>query len=313
MKARHFRFMYQNIEKGIMHTISVANTAANEKCNIYYIGSLKENTANDLEADEKYAKCQEIIDMIVVADCREASVGQALKLAETNQVKRVILPGNGNSFAELKQRFQARGVSDVLILGTGEMVESKMTGWYVKIVCMGTGDAASLVMFHNTVTNNPEEEDCVFAVRPLSEEMPSEVSIDPDNLSCDMRGTLYNDFDMCKGHNRKDSTGYVTGTLLLGTIDLEMFEEVTGMFAEERKTIRFITLPDGGKDQSLSEAVLNWINHQDQQINQYYIIPAAANGNEGTIKEILRKGARYIPVLTGKTYGHHASGFFVKR
>lgn len=311
MKARHFRVMYQNAGKGVVHTVSVADTTVDEKCNIYYIAGLKGNESGSLDLEEKFVNCAGDIDLMVVANHEKSSMKEALELAKGNKVKTVILPGTKDSLVAEQKQFLEAGVKAVQMLESGESLGFEKAGWKAKIVCVGMGEDMSLAMFHDTAKNDPKEEDCVLTVRPFSAQMPSEVSVDAENLSSDMRGTLYNDFNICKGHTRNRES-YVTGTILLGNLESGACGEVLRLFDDEKAQIRFVVLPEGGANEASSNAVLDWMDHKDELISRYFIIPTDAQKNEGTIKELLKRGARHIPLMTGSEWGHQASGFFVK-
>lgn len=313
MRAQYFRCMFCNTQNGLVHTLSIADTVNEESCNIYYIAGLKGDKGNDLELNERLLAASEDVDAVVAANLESATIGQALAVVGKNRVKKVILPGTGHSDDSIKKQFLSKGADEVLIMNSGEIFELEQAGWDVKVSCFGIGEDVSLVMFHDKAINDPTEEDCLLLVKPFTNELPCTTCVDGNNHNCGMRCGLYNDFNTCKGHNGKDSEGYVMGTLLLGNVNIEESNEVMRMFAENRGQIRFTALPDGGRDGDQTKDFLDWLDTDNQNINQYFVMPSAAAGNEGTIKEILRMGGRHIPVLTGKEWGFCASGFFVKR
>lgn len=313
MRAQYFRCMYCNTENGLMHTLSIADTVNEESCNIYFIASLKGDKSNSLELNERFSAASEEVDAVVVANLESATIDQALAVVGKNRVRKVILPGIGRSDEDIRNQFLSRGADEVLIMNAGEIFEFVQAGWNVKVACLGKGEDVSLVMFHDKAVNNPKEDDCLLLVKPFTKELPCTTCVDGNNHNCGMRCGLYNDFDTCKGHNGKDSEGYITGTLLLGNINIEESNKVMNLFAENKRQIRFTALPDGGRNGNQTKDLLEWLDTDNQKINQYLVMPSGADGNEGTIKEILLMGGRHIPVLTGKEWGLCASGFFVKR
>lgn len=314
MRAKYFRFMYQNVEGGSAHTLSVADTERGNNCNVFYVSSLKGTAGANMRLDDRFLSCSETIDLLAVADFEKATVEQALKLMESNRVEKVILPDEGIEVGKVKEAFLSKGASQAISLKAGEVFEFAKAGWKVKAGCFGKETSASLVMFHGPEENSPEKDDCVLTVKPSAESLPCTACVDGVNHNCGMRCGLYNDFNTCKGHNAKNSEGYVTGTLLLGNVDLTAHgSEVKQMFEEEKSGVRFVTLPNGGSGEYITNSFLNWIDTVNENVNRYYLAPSGAEGNGEALMAILKKGPRHIPVLTNSRYGLCASGFFKKR
>lgn len=313
MKAKYFRMMYQNAENGMVHTFSTADTETGDKYTLCYLNSLKGNTDPIAAIDERFENYTETIDLMVLAVSEEPVIGQALKIAAANSVHTVLLPGDGAAAQDAKKRLLRAGVKEVLAV-ENENVYECVKPWQIKVIGLGTGAAASLVLYHDAIANQGDERDCVLTVKPLDQELSWTACVDPADLSCDMQAALYNDFDICKRHNQRDGKGYVTGTLLLGRVNLKEYSaKLKVLLSEERKNIRFTALPEGGRDEYYSAEFLDWLDQENADKRKYFIAPSKAAGNEAALKDILLRGGRHTPILTGNGWGLCASGYFVKR
>jgi len=314
MRAKYFRLMYQNKVNSVVHTISVADTEKETKWNALYLCELVNSVYEKKENENRCLESTEVVNLLVLANLRDEMVHQALEVAHLNEVKKIVIPDSGNDTEEIKKKFISAGVGEVIVLSDSEEYEDSGAGWGAKLICLGKETEASVVMYHDAMENSPKEDDCVLLVKPSSKKLPCTFNIDGENLNCDMRCSLYNDFDVCKGHKKKDSTDYITGSLLLGNVNLNRYgEDIQKLFSEEKGRIRFLTLPNGGGKDYWNFGILHWLDTKNESIKRYFIAPAGAVGNEITLKEIMNKGPRFVPILTGAEYGICASGFFTKR
>lgn len=315
MDAKYFQLMYQNVENGVIHTISVADTENEGKWNGCYLCGVNGNN-DPINMDEKFQTFTEAINLLVVADAKDNTVEAAIKLVKANEIRKVILPDEGKAGSGLKERFLAEGAGEVIGLKTGEIYKEMSAQWNIKLAAFGKGADAAVVMFSDAPDISPEEKDCLLTVKPSYEARSFQVCIDGKDHSDSMRGCFNNDFAVCKGHNGKDSKGYITGTLLLGNVDLKRCGlALKEVFSEEcANRLRFMSFADSGCDDSWDTNILNWMDTDNENINQYFIIPKSeSDAYSKAICQILKRGPRNNPILTSDKYGMCVSGFFTKR
>lgn len=331
MKARYFRLMYQNVTDGILHTASFVNTEEKKESLIYYLCPKKGGSASDTlkydalqsgnpadgepsseeKEDERFAMRGKKITYLVLADFGGTYPQKLMELVKNNRVEHAFLPGGDEDFLnEWREWLEKEGVDAVHILNRNEKYEEKTSDYEVRISCLGSGSENSLVMYHGPLGVEPKTDDCVLTVKPALEDLPCSICVDAENHGCGMRCGLYNDYDMCKGHNGIESEGYVLGTLLLGNLNLrDGCEEKLDAFTDKKKKVRFVTLPQAGNEAAWNSEIADWTDHGHKS---YYLCPKG-EGQEEPMAEILQTGIRHTPVVLSESSGLCASGFFTKR
>jgi len=309
MEAKYFRLMYQNVNKGMVHTVSVEDTIKKCKFTAFYLSGSKK-LKNSLVTDERFSCCKETIQLMVLAELDTDCLQKALEIIEANALVQVVMPDCAQETIDI---IKSAGAEKVLVLKDGESMEPDCDIWQVSLKCYGEGRNASIVMFHGSEHLNPQIMDCVLNVKPVSKRLPCKVCVDSKNLSCDMSCGLYNDFDICKGHNAKSRNNYLTGTLLLGSVDLKTYgNQIQKDFEEFRRYIRFTSIPESCKSEDWKD-MMDWLDEENKVDKKYFIPPSNEKGNEKILKNVLEKGPHRIPLLTSESFGICVSGFYTKR
>ena len=152
----------------------------------------------------------------------------------------------------------------------------------------------------------------LMSVRIFDKAKCGSPQIDMENLVCCARCGLYNDFDVCKGHNQNTGKGYTAGAMLLGNISLKKYSEaIKRDFSEVRDQIRYISIT-GNMKQADGE-LSTWIGESRTELNHYYILPSGCADTGDFITKILSESGRNRVYLTGEKCGVCGSGFFISR
>ena len=180
------------------------------------------------------------------------------------------------------------------------------------IQCYGTVEGCFLVMFAGDKGIDWKIMDCLMSVRIFDKAKCGSPQIDMENLVCCARCGLYNDFDVCKGHNQNTGKGYTAGAMLLGNISLKKYSEaIKRDFSEVRDQIRYISIT-GNMKQADGE-LSTWIGESRTELNHYYILPSGCADTGDFITKILSESGRNRVYLTGEKCGVCGSGFFISR
>lgn len=303
MRANYFRYLYENTSKGTVYTMSIAGEQG-DFCG-YYVCGYGEPVFGE-KMDERFAVCSQEVSLLVLENLCDGDRDKIAEFAEKNQVDKVVMP-----YGETPIEF-GENVKQVIVLEEGQSLSYLENGRRVWLKCFANGKHGTIVMYCDARIQ--EAKDCQMTVWAFQEETKVSVCVDKDDHSCAMRNCLYNDFDVCKGHNGKGYEEYVTGTLLLGNVNLkECREQLLQDLGEFLGEIRFVVLPGGGKKELYHPWVADLLEQEHRGLNHYYIVPREAAENDGTISSLMKKGIRHRVVVTGEECGLCTTGFFVEK
>ena len=304
MKAYYFRQLFQNTRRGTVHTLST-DGGEGAFC-LYYLCSDGRPVREKEDQEKRFCIRGKNISVLVLEHLHPTDLEQAGELLKHNHVEKVFLP-YGDTAETLPELSQAE---KVYVLEKGQTVSFQEKGWDVWVKCLDGGSKGNLVLYHGPSQAVRQGEDCLMAVKPFDKTLPCQVCMDAEDHSCGMRCCLYNDFTLCKGHNRKDIPDYVAGTLLLGNGDPALVgEDLNRELKEYIPYIRTVALASGKPEESSMNAMMELISQKNKDLNQYFVMPEDAEQNEKILKTIMKKGLRRIPVLTGADSGLCISGF----
>ena len=280
MQTKYFKNMFQNISQGVMYSTGVADSETKNSWVACYICAGENEESLEFKAEKAFAGC-----------------------------KQVILPGNHEKVAK---ELQSAGVKRVVEMKPGSSLYDEKDFWQFKIHCYGTDEGCFLVMFAGDKGIDWKTMDCLMSVRIFDKAKCGNPQIDMENLVCCARCGLYNDFDVCKGHNQNTGKGYTAGAMLLGNISLKKYSEaIKRDFSEVRDQIRYISIT-GNMKQADGE-MSTWIGESRTELNHYYILPSGCADTGDFITKILSESGRNRVYLTGEKCGVCGSGFFISR
>ena len=307
MNTYHYRYLYQNTDRGTIHTAS-AELKKNGFCLCYMCSDgrpLRERGA----AEERFKNFGERISVLVLEKLHEEDMQEAARILREHQVERVFLP-YGDKAEDMPELMLADRIH---VMKAGEEISFCEKGWQVWLKCMPEETQGTLVLYHGPSEETKENQDCIMTAKPFHKELPCQVCVEEGDR-CGMRCSLYNDYTLCKGHNARDVDGYVTGALLLGNVDLNQYGcELQENLMQYREDIRMVTLPGQGMKEKNSELFLDYLNEVNDNLNRYYVLPEGTYDNEKVLKDVLKKGPRQVTVLTTADKGFCMSGFFTDK
>ncbi|MDO4523140.1 MAG: hypothetical protein Q4B57_08350 [Eubacteriales bacterium] len=271
MNAKYYRYIFQKVNRGLCFSASVADCFGEGKQElrfVYLSGEGAKTMGDSAEVREMDAgqnmrgsggEHREQYELLVLADFSRLTLQRAIRFLAENRVERVVYPAYEESETRsLAEKLEAEAAELALhpeeYLRAHEVREhialkDKMTlercGQEVRIFCLGTGCGRSLSLYHGSIENDPDTQECLMHVKPvLQEECPA--IVDAQNLNFEMSFVLYNDFTNCKKQNRKNSEYFVDGQLLVGSMRLdEAMPILKGELRDVWKKIRFLGIPDG--------------------------------------------------------------------
>ena len=226
--------------------------------------------------------------------------------------KSVYITATTDCYEKVAKELQSAGVKRVVEMKPGSSLYDEKDFWQFKIHCYGTDEGCFLVMFAGDKGIDWKTMDCLMSVRIFDKAKCGNPQIDMENLVCCARCGLYNDFDVCKGHNQNTGKGYTAGAMLLGNISLKKYSEaIKRDFSEVRDQIRYISIT-GNMKQADGE-LSTWIGESRTELNHYYILPSGCADTGDFITKILSESGRNRVYLTGEKCGVCGSGFFISR
>lgn len=309
MRTKYFKNMFQNVSQGVMYSIGIADSEKKEGWVACYLCGGEKECPAESGIEEKFAGCQNKVRLLVVGDGNATSIRRLMEFVKKNRVEQVVLPGNHEKTA---RELQKAGVKRVVEMKPGSSLYEEKDFWQFKIHCYGTDEGSFLVMFAGETGIDWKTMDCLMSVRSFDQTMCCNPGIDMENLVCCARCGLYNDFDVCKGHNQNTGKGYTVGAMLLGNISVKKYSEAIKIdFFEVRDQIRYISITG---DVKKTDGVLGtWIEESCKELNHYYILPSGCADTGEFITEILSQSGRNRVYLTGEKCGVCGSGFFISR
>ena len=222
MQTKYFKNMFQNISQGVMYSTGVADSETKNSWVACYICAGENEESLEFKAEKAFAGCKDEVRLVAVGDGSEATIHQLMEFVKKNRVEQVILPGNHEKVAK---ELQSAGVKRVVEMKPGSSLYDEKDFWQFKIHCYGTDEGCFLVMFTGDKGIDWKTMDCLMSVRIFDKAKCGSPQIDMENLVCCARCGLYNDFDVCKGHNQNTGKGYTAGAMLLGNISLKKYSE----------------------------------------------------------------------------------------
>ena len=309
MQTKYFKNMFQNISQGVMYSTGVADSETKNSWVACYICAGENEESLEFKAEKAFAGCKDEVRLVAVGDGSEATIHQLMEFVKKNRVEQVILPGNHEKVAK---ELRSAGVKRVVEMKPGSSLYDEKDFWQFKIHCYGTDEGCFLVMFTGDKGIDWKTMDCLMSVRIFDKAKCGSPQIDMENLVCCARCGLYNDFDVCKGHNQNTGKGYTAGAMLLGNISLKKYSEaIKRDFSEVRDQIRYISIT-GNMKQADGE-LSTWIGESRTELNHYYILPSGCADTGDFITKILSESGRNRVYLTGEKCGVCGSGFFISR
>lgn len=309
MRAKYFKTMFHNVNEGIIYSVGVTDSEANQKWTAYYICKNQGQEQAPFEMDKRFAVCQEPVRLVVAGDESKETAELLLDFVKENRVEQIVIPVSQNKIAE---KLREAGEKRVVELKPGSSLYEEKDFWKFHIRCYGTEETCSLVMFSGPAGIDWKTEDCLMNIKPFQKEMPCRPEIDAENHACCMRCSLYNDFDLCKGHNQNSGKGYAVGALLLGNVPvMKYLKQIEQDFSDIGEQLRFVSLAEGAKEADGS--FIEWAGKFRKELNLYYVLPSRCKDSERFVKEVLSASGRNRVVLTGEDGGICETGFFTPR
>lgn len=309
MNARYFKMMFHNVNEGIVYSVGVADSETKKKWTAYYICQNQGEKAEALVMEQRFAVCREQVRLVVAGDGSKETVQLLVDFVKENRVEQVVIPVSQNKIAD---KLCEAGAKRVVELKPGSSLYEEKDFWKFHIRCYGTEDVCGLVMFSGPVGIDWKGEDCLMNIKPFQKEMPCLAEMDTENHTCCMRCGLYNDFDMCKGHNQNTGKGYVAGTLLLGNVEvMKYLDYIKKDFSDTEEQLRFISLIEGSREADSS--FVEWAGKARKELNHYYVLPSKHQDTDRFVKKVLAQSGRNRVFLTGENSGICGTGFFTSR
>lgn len=329
MKAKYYRFMYQNVQGGLCYTGSLADSGngENQTFHFKYVSGGKtgrKETGNEKETCERGR-----YHLLILADFTAAAVRRAADTLRECQVDKLIYPyldGQGRTEAAkaLEQTGECTEEMSRLVKEPEEYLKehggaaceeiSRKKEFFrgnqrFVLIPVGAGRKRSLVLYHESRETSPQTAECVMSVKPVTPFKHCSSFVNPENLNCEMRCMLYEDFAQCKKHNRKNGEYFVDGYLLLGTGSLkEAASAAQEALGEAWRRIRFVGIPEETGDKDWAEELLSV---GTKRYAQYFV------SGEGLDAEVIRAIAVGNPYrtffATGEQSGLCISGCYVDR
>ena len=306
MKAKYYRFIYQNVAEGVCCTGSMAESSGTEEpFHFLYLGG---GSGGCEVGEEELQQWKGHFHLVLLGDFEPLTIKRAGKVLSMCGADQVMYPylteedrrnlagelsktGNFTNeeiglAADPERYLKDRGIN------SRDAVKDHITflkgNRRFRIFCVGEGQKRSLVLYHGSGEGGPQTEECVLNVKPVLLSRCCSPFVDPNNLNCEMKCMLYNDFTQCKRHNQKSGTYFVDGHLILGIgmTDTD-FWEVRKALHEECSRIRVVCLAETESLQSCLEELLE---AGTEETAQYFV------GNTD-----IRQAAIY-QIMTGKPY-----------
>lgn len=309
MRTKYFRTMFHNVTKGVMYSVGIADSETKSCWSAYYLCAGEKTEASQFIMDERFFACREKVKLAAAGDSSEATVKLLIDFVKENQVEQVVIPGSQDEVAET---LRGAGVKRVVELKPGSFLYEEKDFWQFNIHCYGTNERCFLTMFGGPVGIDWRLMDCLMAVKPFNSKLCCSSEIDMENHACCVKCGLYNDFEVCKGHNQNNGKGYTAGALLLGNVPvMKYIDTIKRDYSEMRDQIRFVSMIEG--IENTDDGFVEWLGESRTDLNHYYILPSGCADTGAFIKKVLSKSGRNRVYLTEKECGVCGSGFFTSR
>lgn len=309
MRTKYFRTMFHNVAKGAIYSVGVADSETNCSWTAYYMCGEKEEGSSETVMDQRFSSCREEVRLIAASDSSPATMSLLTDFVKKNQVEQAVIPAGSGGAAE---RLREAGAKHVVELKPGSSLYEEKDFWQFQLHCYGTEESCFLAMYSGPKGIDPKAMDCLMDVKPFHRGLACSSEIDMENHACCMKCSLYNDFEVCKGHNQNYDKGYAAGALLLGSVPvMKYLEQIERDFSKVNEQLRFVSMAEGME--TGAEKLGVWVSKSRPELNHYYILPSGCADTEKFIKEVLSKSGRNHVYLTGEDCGVCGSGFFVFR
>lgn len=327
MKAKYYRFIYQNVEEGVCCTGSMAESSGEEEpFHFLYLGG---GSGGCGVREEELQQLKGHFHLVLLGDFEPLTIKRAGKVFSMCRVDRVLYPylteedrkslageyGKTKDFTneeiglvEDPERYlKDRGITEENAVK--DSIAFLKGNRRFRVFCAGEGKKKSLVLYHGSEGGSPKTEECVLNVKPVLPSRCCSPFVDPKNLNCEMKCMLYNDFTQCKRHNQKNGTYFVDGHLVLGVgmTDID-FGEIRKSLDDVWTLIRVVCLAEAD---SLSGWMEELLQAGTEETAQYFV------GNISTEEEVVHKIQTGNPYRTfasiGETSGICLSGCYADR
>lgn len=309
MRTKYFRSMFHNVTEGVMYSVGIADSETKSCWTAYYLCAGEKTDSSRFVMDERFFACREEVRLVVAGDGSEATMHLLMDFVKENRVEQVVIPGNRDTMPE---KLREAGVRHVVELEPGSFLHKEKDFWLFNIHCYGTKEGCFLTMYGGPAGINWRTMDCLMSVKPFNSKLCCSSEIDMENHACCMKCGLYNDFDVCKGHNQNTGKGYAAGVLLLGSVPvMKYIDTIQKDYSGVREQIRFVSMVEGME--KADGDFIAWVGKSRQELNHYYVLPSGCADTEAFIKKVLSESGRNRVYLTGKECGVCGSGFFTSR
>lgn len=309
MLTKYFKNMFQNVSQGVLYSIGIADSENKNSWTACYICAGENAELSKRERKDCFSGCGETVRLVAAGDGSDATIEWLMEFVRKNRVEQVILPENNEKAVK---ELQKAGVKRVVEMKPGSSLYDEKDFWQFKIHCYGNDEGSYLVMFTGEVGIDWKTMDCLMSVRTFDSNKCCNAGIDMDNMVCCAKCGLYNDFELCKGHNQNSGKGYMAGTILFGNLPMTDYAEaVKKDFFEVRDKIRYLSMT--GNYRKAEKELCAWIEEARAELNHYYILASGCTDTGDFITDILSRSGRSRVYLTGEKCGVCGSGFFISR
>lgn len=324
MKIKYFRFLYCVTKSCFIHFGEVKDTKMGETVSFLYLRGAQE-CVNQKESEHMLFLCPDYVDYAVLGQVDGHVEAELRELLKHTKVGTLVVP------AKEYDRFPEKmeGADEIVFVGNGEAMcgrqesgekgtsvpfadclERTAAGWKLSVRNQGEGALAMLHMHESDCAmesqNGPDGgtehfpvyDDFVMNVKPVNKAKRCCQNASPDEFGCALGCVLHQDYDVCKYRKMEEKSGYLTGTLLLGSMESNsdfVFSE------EERRKIRFFAADNREKT--------DWANLLMEQENdgpkRYYI---GTEMSDEAVAAVCRSGINRIPVLLQEGCGICCAG-----
>lgn len=310
MKAKYYRYLFHKVTGGLCYSGCITNEMDEKKesfCFLYLAGG-----EEALENETSYAVPELRYDLVVLGDLSPAAVKRACTVTKHCQAKEILIPDG--SAEQIRQITEELGTADAGVIHVvKEEKEMHHSREYLRILPAKQKNRNMLLLYHADEGAGPEKEECILTIKPMTERTNCCAKADHDTFTCEMRCMLYNDFMLCKRHNRRESKAFLDGYLLFPSAKAEVLERdresaASFLSGKYRNRIRFFGTPD--KD--LTSEDLEETEIAGKEKMAVYLI-----GTEDTPAEVIKTAVTGDPYRHFFAAGEHAglciSGYYVPR
>ena len=326
MKAKYYRFIYQNVEEGVCCTGSMAESGGKEEpFHFLYLGG---GSGGCEVGEEELQQLEGHFHLVLLGDFEPLTIKRAGKVFSWCRADQVMYPylaeedrkslagelsktgnftnGEVGLVADPERYLKDRGIAE------GNAVKDRSAflkgNRRFRVFCVGEGKKKSLVLYHGSEGGSPKTEECLLNVKPVLPSRCCSPFVDPQNLNCEMKCMLYNDFTQCKRHNQKNGTYFVDGHLVLGMgmTDTDL-GEVRKALDDVWDRIRVVCLAEADGPMGRKEELLQ---AGTEETAQYFV--GNSDTKETVVHQILMGNPYRTYVAVNKKAGLCLSGCYTQ-